>query len=149
MIDKDGNKVTFSDIVRQAFKCKSMAFDKFEFYYWEHRGISGKLERIDILDFSNNGLEDGKYGLLTDTAQISSIDKGSFEILNFCVSAIFTKNNWTDIRHKFDDLDYWHQTDQDDDKYFEKREKIINKNIKESLKMLYMFFNMFKNKQHH
>lgn len=149
MINKDGNKFTFDDIVREVFKYRNIEFGKFKFKYWRYHGGREKLGQIDVSGFSNNGFTEGKYSLLTGTAQISAMDKGPFEILNFCVSAKFIKNKWTDVKHKFDDLDYWRQSTQTNEAYLLERENKINENIKESLKMLHMFFNMFKHKRYY
>lgn len=146
MINKDVNIFTFDDIVKVAFKCKNIEFDEFKFYHWKYTGSYEELEQIVVSKFSNNGFAEGKYSLLTDTAQIHGLDQGSFEILNFCVSAKYIKNKWTDIKHKFDDLDFWHQATQTNQAYLLQRENKINENIEKSLKMLCRFSNMFKHR---
>jgi len=148
MIDKDRNKFTFDEIVKEVFKYKNIEFNKFKFIYWRDFGGYGEPEPTYITGFSN-GLVEGKYSLMTATAQISNIDKGFFGILNFCAVATFIRNDWTDVIHSFDDLEYLPHSKQTDEEYFLKRENEINENIKEALKVLSMFFNMYKHKRYY
>lgn len=148
MINKDRNAFTFDEIVKSVFKYKNIEFEEFDFVHWRDFDGWGQPEQIYITDFSNR-LVEGRYLLITPTAQISNIDKNLFTIPNFRASATFIKNNWIDVVYWFDYEDFSSDSKKRSEEYFLKEENKIKENIKEALKVLSMFFNMYKHKRYY
>lgn len=136
-------KLTLEEVIEVIFRHKDIELKNFEFVYWRDFEDYGNPEPIRISDISN-GLLDGKYSLMADTAQISNIDEDSFKVLNFCAIAAFKVDKWYDITYTSPDEEYFPHPEQTDEEYFENRAKIIKENIKEALEILTLFFNRYK-----